>query len=133
MVGVFSLELARLYQYLFQETGNDYTIIHALDGFDEISLTADCKIISNDGEKLINPAYFGFQPVQIKELYGGSTVEEAATIFKAIIEGKGTPAQNNIVLINAAIAIQTYHHYNINKCIEIANESLFSLDRKSVV
>jgi len=128
IVGVFSLELARLYQYLFQEIDLDYSIVYALDGYDEISLTADCKIISNQEEKMISPAYFGFATLKHEELFGGDTIEESANIFTTIIKGKGTKSQNNVVLANTALAIQTYHnHLDIDECLNMADESLFSL------
>ena len=43
VVGVFSLELARMYAYLYQKTDKNFTILHALDGYDEISLTGNTK------------------------------------------------------------------------------------------
>ena len=108
-VGVFSLELARLYNYLYQETTKQYSIIHALDGYDEISLTGDFKIIDNQGERYLKVEDIGFCPVTPKELAGGDTVEEAAAIFRRIICGEGNEKQNNVVLTNAAFAIKTIH------------------------
>ncbi|MDO9260717.1 MAG: anthranilate phosphoribosyltransferase [Flavobacteriaceae bacterium] len=128
MIGVFNLELARMYQYLFQEETMQYSIVHALDGFDEISLTADCKIISNREEKIIDTTYFGFKKVDYKNLSAGNTIESAATIFMEILNGKGTESQNQVVLANAAIAIKTYFpKKNIEECIEKAKDSLFGL------
>ena len=128
ITGVFNLELARFYQYLFQEENTRYTIIHALDGFDEISLTGECKLITNEGEQFIHAESFGFEPVNYGELHGGDTVEEAAWIFKKIIEGNGTKAQNQVVLANAAVAIQTYReNQNILTSLDQARESLFGL------
>eukprot|EP01035_Chromulina_nebulosa_P000209 gene209-304_t len=43
LVGVYNLEMARIYNYLLQQTGKAFTIIHSLDGYDEISLTNDTK------------------------------------------------------------------------------------------
>lgn len=108
-VGVFSLELARLYGYLYQNTDKQYSIIHALDGYDEISLTGDFKVITNQGEHYFTVEDLGFTPVRAEELAGGDNVEEAAKIFKTIIEGKGNDTQNNVVLTNAAFAIKTFH------------------------
>jgi len=108
-VGVFSLELARLYGYLYQQTDKQYTILHALDGYDEVSLTGDFKTISNAGERFYSVEHLGFAPLSADSIHGGETVEEAANIFKAVIEGNGTTAQNNVVLANAAVAIQTIH------------------------
>lgn len=108
-VGVFSLELARLYTYLYQNTDKQYSIIHALDGYDEISLTGDFKIINNQGEQYHTVSELGFSPLEPVDLAGGETVEQAAKIFRDIIEGRGTKAQNEVVLSNAAFAIRTFH------------------------
>ncbi|MGO1788381.1 MAG: anthranilate phosphoribosyltransferase [Sphingobacterium sp.] len=108
-VGVFNLELARLYTYLYQNTDKQYSIIHALDGYDEISLTGDFKIINNQGEHYHTVSELGFSPLEPTDLAGGETVEQAAKIFRTIIEGRGTKAQNEVVLSNAAFAIRTFH------------------------
>lgn len=127
LVGVFSMELARMYQYLFQEEQKQYTIVHALDGYDEISLTNDSKLYSNHQEKIISPEYFGCNKLHPKEIYGGKTLNEAAQIFMNIIQGNGNEAQNNVVLANAALAIQTHQNISISKAMEKAKSSLFGL------
>ncbi len=108
-VGVFNLELARLYGYLYQQSDKQYTILHGLDGYDEISLTGDFKTINNRGEQYHTLEQLGFEAVPPEAISGGGTVEEAATIFSNILNGEGTSIQNNVVLTNAAIAIQTIH------------------------
>ncbi|MET1054426.1 MAG: anthranilate phosphoribosyltransferase [Pedobacter sp.] len=107
IVGVFSLELARLYAYLYQETDKNYTIIHAVDGFDEISLTCDVKTFSKNGEALLKVTDLGFEPINENEIFGGDTVQSSADIFMHVLEGLGTDPQNNVVLCNAAMAIHT--------------------------
>ncbi|WP_149913158.1 anthranilate phosphoribosyltransferase [Sphingobacterium cavernae] len=127
-VGVFSLELARLYGYLYQNTDKQYSIIHALDGYDEISLTGDFKVINNQGESYYSVEEIGFEAVKAKELAGGDNVEEAAGIFRTIIEGKGNTVQNNVVLTNAAFAIKTFHpEKSFGDCYYEAEESLLGL------
>lgn len=108
-VGVFSLELARLYAYLYQNTDKQYSIIHALDGYDEISLTGDFKVINNQGENYYTVDELGFSAVKPEELAGGDSIEEAAKTFRTIIEGQGNDVQNNVVLTNAAFGIKTFH------------------------
>ncbi|MEP6646311.1 MAG: anthranilate phosphoribosyltransferase [Saprospiraceae bacterium] len=131
MVGVFSLELARMYQYLFQEENLQYTIVHALDGFDEITLTADSKLINNAGERIINARYFGRDKVSYEALHGGETVAEAAEIFMRIIDGKGSVAQNNVIIANSTIAIQTYNpKLTLAEVMESAKASLLGLKAK---
>jgi anthranilate phosphoribosyltransferase len=107
IVGVYSLELARLYAYLYQQSNKNYTILHALEGYDEISLTCDFKTFSNTGEQIHQIEGLGFERIDAQSISGGSTVEESAKIFKMILNGKGTIAQNNVVLCNAAMAIKT--------------------------
>jgi len=107
IVGVFSLELARLYAYLYQETDKNYTILHAVDGFDEVSLTCDVKTFSKKGEALLTVSDLGFEKIDEHEITGGDTVASSAKIFMNVLEGAGTYPQNNVVLCNAALAIQT--------------------------
>ena len=107
LVGVFSLELARLYGYLYQETEGKFSILHALDGYDEISLTGPFKMISNSGEKLYNPETIGLSRLSAESIKGGATVEESAKIFENILKGKGEKAQNQVVIANAAAALVT--------------------------
>ncbi len=115
LVGVYNLEMARIYNYLLQQTGNPFTIIHSLDGYDEISLTNDTKIITQHGEQIATAEQLGKRTVTQESIYGGETVTEAATIFTNIIKGQGTFAQNAVVLANAAMALHctgSYASYN---------------------
>ncbi|HEV7620134.1 MAG TPA: anthranilate phosphoribosyltransferase, partial [Flavisolibacter sp.] len=115
LVGVYSLEMARIYNYLLQKTGKPFTIIHGLDGYDEISLTNDTKVITREGEQIMTPVQLGKRMVQASDIFGGNTVEEAAKIFRKIIKGEGTWAQNAVVLANAAMALHCtgkYSDYN---------------------
>jgi len=127
-VGVFSLELARLYAYLYQGTDKQYSIMHALDGYDEISLTGDFKIITNTGENYYTPEEIGFSPINAADLAGGDTVEDAAKIFRKLIQGEGTDEQNNTVLANAAFGIKTFHpEKSFGDCYYEAESSLLGL------
>ena len=105
LVGVYNLEMARVYNYLLQQTGGRFTIIHSLDGYDEISLTGDTKVITNRGEKIMTPEELGRRMVNATDIYGGNTVEEAARIFTRILKVEGSWAQNAVVLANAAMAL----------------------------
>lgn len=127
IVGVFSLELARLYAYLYQQTDKNYTIIHAVDGFDEVSLTCDFKTFSKKGEALNKVSDLGFQEISETDIQGGDTVESSAEIFTNILNGKGTDAQMNVVLSNAALAIQTIKQdATFADCYYEAEESLMN-------
>jgi anthranilate phosphoribosyltransferase len=127
LVGVYSLEMARIYTYLLQQVGRPFTIIHGLDGYDEISLTNDTKVITNKGERIVTPEALGKRTVNAADIYGGATVEAAAQIFMKILKGEGSWAQNAVVLSNAAMALQcegSYAHYD--EAFDTAVESLES-------
>lgn len=126
MLGTFNLEVARLYNYILQEEGDNYAIIHALDGYDEISLTGAFKVYTKLGEKLVTPSDLGMNPVDPSAIFGGNNVPEAAQIFKSILSGEGTDAQNNVVLTNAAFALQIVDSkLPFSDAFETAKDSLF--------
>ena len=126
IVGVFNLELARMYGYLYQNTNKNYTILHALDGYDEISLTGNTKTISNTSEGMLKPADFGLKAIQQSAIVGGDSIDESAQIFLNVLQGKGTEAQNNVVCANAGVAIATAEHTDVKDGFEKAKESLLN-------
>lgn len=126
MVGVFSLELQRIYGYLYQKTQKKYSIVHALDGYDEISLTGQAKIISNQSETIMSPNDLDLETLDEMDIFGGDSVKDATAIFKRIINGKGTQAQNNVVCANAGLAISTVSNISYKDGFELAKESLES-------
>lgn len=105
LVGVFSLELARQYGYLYQDTAKDFLILHSLDGYDEVSLTGPVKFYYNDGEKIIEPSDLGLSKLERADIAGGATVEGSARIFMDVLENKSTDAQRDAVIANAALAL----------------------------
>jgi anthranilate phosphoribosyltransferase len=126
MLGVFNLELLRLYGFIYQKTDKNYNIIYALDGYDEISLTGKAKIVSNRTERLFSPEDLGLTKIKQDAIFGGNSVEDAAKIFVNIIEGKGTEAQNNVVCANAGLAIATTKQISHQEGFQLAKTSLFS-------
>lgn len=127
LVGVYSLEMARIYNYLLQQPDKAFTIIHSLDGYDEISLTNDTKVITNEGERIMTPEQLGKRMVSAQDINGGNSVDEAAKIFTSILKGEGTFAQNAVVLANAAMALHcTGKFKNYNDAYNAAVESLES-------
>jgi len=126
IVGVFNLELARLYGYLYQNTDKNFTILHALDGYDEISLTGNTKVITNQTETMLTPENFGVEQIKQQDIFGGDTVKDSAEIFMNVISGKGTEAQNNVVSANAGMAIATVKKVSPKEGFELAKESLLS-------
>lgn len=126
IVGVFSLELARLYGYLYQNTDKNFMIIHALDGYDEVSLTGGFKAIMKDQEEVFQPEDLGLKRLKKEDLHGGDSIEEAARIFMNILENKGTEAQEQAILANAGLAIATGKQIPIKEGIAQAKEALES-------
>ncbi|VAW23890.1 Anthranilate phosphoribosyltransferase [hydrothermal vent metagenome] len=131
LVGVFNLEVARVYNYLLQETTKNYGIIYSIDGYDEISLTSAFKLFTKENEQLITPENLGLKRIQQSEIFGGNSVAASAKIFTSILDGNGTEAQNNAVLANAAFALKTIDNSkSFETAFEEVKESLVSLKAK---
>jgi len=127
MIGVYSLELARLYNYLYQKSDIQYTIVHSLDGYDEVSLTGAFKYILNGVEQILTPDSIRYEITDPSDLRGGQTVDESAAIFNSILECRGTKAQNNVVLANTQLAIKCcFPSKSPEECRTMAEDSLFS-------
>lgn len=128
LLGVANLDQMRLYRQVYQKLGIDYGIVNSIDGYDEISLTGDFKVATNNYERVFSPADLGFVPATPEELVGGANEEEAAEIFDAVLENRALPAQKNVVLANAAFGIQVMEkgQKSIEECVEIARESIDS-------
>ena len=127
LLGVYNLPLLRLYTYTYQESKTKFAVVHSLDGYDEISLTNEFKVATCGNEKIYTPEGLGFARYQDTDLDGGQTPEDAAKIFDNIMNNTATEAQKNVVVINAAFAIQVVRpEKTIEECIALAKESLES-------
>jgi anthranilate phosphoribosyltransferase len=127
LVGVFSLELARQYGYLYQNTDKKFVILHSLDGYDEVSLTGPFKYFYNGGEKIVDPKELGLPKLTYDDIRGGNTVEESAAVFMSVLQGKGTPAQNAAVIANAGMSLYAANQeQGVTKAIDQAKEALQS-------
>ena len=128
LLGVANLDQMRLYRQVYQKLGIDYGIVNSIDGYDEISLTGDFKVATNNYERVFSPADLGLVPATPEELVGGANEDEAAEIFDAVLENRALPAQKNVVLANAAFGIQVMEkgQKSIEECVEIARESIDS-------
>lgn len=134
ITGVFDLETVRLYNYLFQQTGKQFAIVYSMDGYDEISLTGDFKMVTNTDDLMLSPEKIGLPKVKPEQLFGGHTVEEAANIFRSVLDGTGTEAQNSAIFANAGMAIKTINPAkSIEQCIEEAKSSLLGGKAKKVL
>jgi len=126
VVGVYSLQLLRLYSYLFQKSHKKFAIVHALDGYDEISLTQQAKVVTHDSESMLTAESFGVKPHIQKDIYGGETVQEAAEIFMSVLNDKCTNSQKNVVCANAALSISVAKGVDLKTAFQQAKESLES-------
>lgn len=111
LLGVYNLEMMRMYNYILQRNGKPFTIVHGLDGYDEISLTGDTKIITHLGERILTPEALGKRQVDAGDIFGGNSLEDASKLFLKIIKGEGSWAQNSVVLANAAVALDCTGKY----------------------
>ena len=127
IVGVFSLELVRLYGYIYQKTDKNFYIIHSLDGFDEISLTANFKVMGRSEEAIFSPGDLNFSPKTLEELSGGASIHEAAKILLNVLNNQGTPAQKEVVIANSGFAIHCAKpELSLQDAFAMAKESLES-------
>ena len=127
MLGVYNLKLARLYYYLYQQAGIHFAIVNSLDGYDEISLTSDFKVLSNKEEAIYSPQQLGFRQARESDLYGGRTIDEAVKIFDSVLSNTASEAQKNAVVVNAAFALRIIcENLSIEEAIAQAKESLES-------
>lgn len=126
VIGVHNEVVGKLYKEVLKNTDINFDIVHTLDGYDEISLTGDFKIFNKSSSKLYSPKGIGFNTIQPNEIYGGKTIASNAKIFIDILKGKGTTAQNNVVLANAALAISLYEKNSFQAALNMAEQSLFS-------
>ncbi|MBK6834764.1 MAG: anthranilate phosphoribosyltransferase [Bacteroidetes bacterium] len=125
-VGVFSKEVARLYNYFLQSINTTYTIVHSIDGYDEISLTSKLLQISNTSEELIEKEDLAFETINADDISAGKSIQDAATIFTNVLQNKSTQAQMNVVLINSATAMKCYNQKSLEECIQLCKESIES-------
>ena len=127
LLGVYNLALARLYGYTVQQNNCQFAVVHSLDGYDEISLTSEFKVLGQNSESIYTPEQLHFKRCQEADLDGGNTPEEAARIFDNVLNNRATEAQRNCVIANSAFAIQVIEpDKKIEECIAIATESLDS-------
>ncbi len=127
LIGVYSHELARLYNYIYQNGDVNYAIIHSNDGYDEISLTSSFHFITRDMESYLAPDVFGFDFVKRSDIYGGKTIADSAGIFLNVLEGKSSEAQHSVVVANAAAALSVLHPgKSLSDCASVASESIFT-------
>ncbi|MEL7588399.1 MAG: anthranilate phosphoribosyltransferase [Prolixibacteraceae bacterium] len=126
LVGVYNADVMSLFHEVFRNTPANYTILHSEDGYDEISLTGPLTFVSNAGSGRLMPADFNSKKINAEDLFGGDTIEEAASIFRNVLKGDGTEAQNKVVIANTAIALKTVEpHKELSFCIAEAEDSLY--------
>lgn len=126
VTGVYNLELMRLYDYLLRETNTTYSVVYGLDGYDEVSLTGDFKVVTKEKQEIINPLDLGFAIQEASSIHGGNSIEESAKIFTNVLDGSATVEQKNAVVANSALAISLVNEISLSDAILVARESLDS-------
>ncbi|MBO7203317.1 MAG: anthranilate phosphoribosyltransferase [Paludibacteraceae bacterium] len=127
MLGVYSLTMLRLYNYISQQTGQCFALVHSLDGYDEVSLTSSVKILTNNQELVLEPSDFGSEKLCQNDIFGGNSIEEAACIFRKILNNEATLQQKNVVIANSAIALQLLNSsLSLDDAVLMARESIDS-------
>tara|TARA_B110000858_G_scaffold48335_1_gene55750 strand:+ start:207 stop:1199 length:993 start_codon:yes stop_codon:yes gene_type:complete len=124
VVGVYNLELARIYNYLYQTTDINYNIIHSIDGYDEISLTKDTKVYSRESEFILGSEDFNLKDIDSKNIIGGKDIKSSSKIFMDVLNGKGSNDQENVVCANASLAIAISKDISIIEAFNQAKESI---------
>ena len=124
VVGVYNLELARIYNYLYQTTDINYNIIHSIDGYDEISLTNGTKVYSRESEFILGSEDFNLKNIDSKNIIGGKDIKSSSKIFIDVLNGKGSTDQENVVCANASLAIAISKDISIIEAFNQAKESI---------
>jgi anthranilate phosphoribosyltransferase len=124
-LGVGRHRQIRPYQHLLQETKRAYTIVHSMDGYDEISLTGSFKTVGRDSVRVYSPEDIGMRRVQPEDIGAGDTIGKTAGLFLKIIQGAGTAQQETVVISNSAFAIQCARpELDLHTCLEMASDAL---------
>ena len=124
VVGVYNLELARIYNYLYQTTDINYNIIHSIDGYDEISLTKGTKVYSRESEFILDSKDFSLKDIDSKNIRGGKDIESSSKIFMDVLNGEASNDQENVVCANASLAIAISKDISIIEAFDKAKESI---------
>ncbi len=128
LFGTYDREVSRIYDYILQgENDRDYLIVHAMDGYDEVSLTQGVSARGRRIQAILYPTDFDLPQLLPESLYGGETAEEGKAIFLGVLKGEGTTAQTSVVCANAALAIRVIHpERDLKDCVAEARESIIS-------
>jgi anthranilate phosphoribosyltransferase len=127
LLGAASAVQARMFHYLLQDTATTYKVVHTLDGYDELSLTANARIYSRKGDRIVTPEELGYTAISPAELLAGKDVKNTAAIFLNVLENKATTTQQQVVIANSAMAIHCFNEaLSFEDCTEQATTSLAS-------
>jgi anthranilate phosphoribosyltransferase len=108
VIGVAAASLTESLARVLAELGTYRAfVVHGADGLDEISNTGESRVSEvREGSVrtyAVRPEDFGMPRASIKDLQGGDR-EQNAEIIRAVLDGKGGP-RRDIVLMNAAAAL----------------------------
>lgn len=110
VIGVFDPKLIATMAEALHFLGTQTAIVlHGREKLDEAGLSdiTDLAILKDGQVSLttINPQEVNVTPAAINAVKGGN-VQENAVILKEVLQGKGTQPQQDIVALNAALALQ---------------------------
>jgi len=108
LTGVFNLKTARLYKDILSNSRKAFSVVHSIDGYDEVSLTAPFKVFSETSEQLLYPEELTDETITEDDLFGGSDILQSEKIFEAIVSGNGNAVQNEVIKINTALGIKCF-------------------------
>ena len=106
LVGVYSLELARLLKYYFQQQKSSVFVVHSLDGYDEVSLTAPTHMLGVLNDEVVNADDFGLSVPASRKLAVKTGIQENAAALLALLENRGSAEYRDMVLANSAVALR---------------------------
>ncbi len=110
VVGLYTPKLLTTVAQTLHNLGKQKAIVlHGRERLDEAGLgdLTDLAVLSGGEVQLttVNPQEVGLTTAPINDLRGGN-VQENAEILKAVLQGKGTQAQKDVVALNTSLALQ---------------------------
>jgi len=108
LTGTYSLELAKIYQVLLRDKRQSFKVVYALDRYDELTLTADARVLGNNSDEILNANSFGVEVTSPENLKGGS-IEQSANMLRSILGGHASEELINVVASNTALGMSCFH------------------------
>ena len=107
VIGVSDSALVETFAEVLFQLGTKAVVVRGREGLDEAGL-ADINDLAIVTDKIslieLNPEELGIKKAPTSALRGGD-VQENADILKAVLQGRGTQAQQDVVALNAALTL----------------------------